>query len=122
MPNVEAGVGGRHCSRLERRTIVTDSQDLPTRPARTTVYRCRASLPRCHRHLSPRTFAPRPDRPAIPGLAIPGGTLDEAAATAEDCLRGSLALDGEPPPYEAPALPPVRPITVAVATRPNRAS
>ena len=37
---------------------------------------------------------------------------------AEDCLRAyleSLAIDGEPAPYEAPELPPIRRITVAVA-------
>ena len=45
--------------------------------------------------------------PAIPGLATQGETLDEASAMAENCLRAhleSLAIDGEPPPYEAPAL------------------
>ena len=56
--------------------------------------------------------------PAIPGLATQGETLDEAGAMAEDCLRAyleSLAIDGEPAPYEAPDLPPIRRITVAVA-------
>ncbi len=56
--------------------------------------------------------------PAIPGLATQGETLDEATAMAEDCLRAyleSLAIDGEPPPYEAPELPPMRRIKVAVA-------
>jgi antitoxin HicB len=56
--------------------------------------------------------------PAIPGLATHGETLDEAGAMAEDCLRvylESLAIDGEPAPYEAPELPPIRRITVAVA-------
>ena len=55
--------------------------------------------------------------PAIPGLATQGETLDEATAMAADCLRAyleSLALDGEAPPYEAPELPPMRRITVAV--------
>jgi antitoxin HicB len=56
--------------------------------------------------------------PAIPSLATQGETLDEASAMAEDCLRAyleSLAIDGEPAPYEAPELPPIRRITVAVA-------
>lgn len=56
--------------------------------------------------------------PAIPGLATQGETLDEASAMAEDCLRAfleSLAIDGEPPPYEAPEMPPVRRIKVAIA-------
>jgi antitoxin HicB len=56
--------------------------------------------------------------PAIPGLATQGETLDEATAMAEDCLRAylkSLAIDGKPPPYEAPELPPMLRITVAVA-------
>ena len=56
--------------------------------------------------------------PAIPGLATQGETLDEATAMAEDCLRAfleSLAIDGESAPYEAPDLPPMRRITVAVA-------
>ena len=55
--------------------------------------------------------------PAIPGLATQGETLDDATAMAEDCLRAylqSLAIDGEPPPYEAPELPPMRRIKVAV--------
>ena len=55
---------------------------------------------------------------AIPGLATQGEMLDEAGPMAEDCLRAylkSLALDGEPAPYEAPQLPPMRRITVAVA-------
>jgi predicted RNase H-like HicB family nuclease len=56
--------------------------------------------------------------PAIPGLATQGETLDEASGTAEDCLRAyleSLAIDGEPAPYQASELPPMRRITVAVA-------
>lgn len=56
--------------------------------------------------------------PAIPGVATQGGTLEEAGAMAEDCLRAYLellAIDGEPLPYEAPGLPPMRCITVAVA-------
>ena len=56
--------------------------------------------------------------PVIHGLATQGETLDEASAMAEDCLRAyleALAIDGEPAPYEAPELPPVRRITVAVA-------
>jgi predicted RNase H-like HicB family nuclease len=50
-------------------------------------------------------------------LATQGETLDDATAMAEDCLRAylqSLAIDGEPPPYEAPELPPMRRIKVAV--------
>src|SRR4029077_20740774 len=49
--------------------------------------------------------------PASPGLATQGETLDEASAMAEDCLRvylESLAIDGEPSPYESPELPPIR--------------
>jgi len=45
--------------------------------------------------------------PAIPGLATQGETLDEARAMAVDCLQAyleSLRTDGEPPPYEAPAI------------------
>ncbi len=56
--------------------------------------------------------------PAIPGLATQGETIDEARAMAADCLRAyleSLALDGEPPPYEAPELPLVQRVTVALA-------
>ena len=56
--------------------------------------------------------------PAVPGLATQGETLDEAAAMAEDCLGAYLeflAMDGEPPAYEAPALPPVLGTTVVVA-------
>lgn len=56
--------------------------------------------------------------PAIPGLATQGETLEEAEDMAADCLRAyleSLALDGEPPPYEAPELPVVRRLTVALA-------
>ncbi len=56
--------------------------------------------------------------PAIPGLATQGETLDEAQAMAEDCLRAyleSLAMDGEPAPYEAPELPRMRRLTVALA-------
>lgn len=56
--------------------------------------------------------------PAIPGLATQGETLDEANAMAEDCRRAYLellAIDGEPAPYEAPELPPMQRITVAVA-------
>jgi len=37
---------------------------------------------------------------------------------AENCLRAyleSLAIDGEPPPYDSPELPPMRRITVAGA-------
>ena len=46
--------------------------------------------------------------PTIPGLATQGETLDEAQDMVADCLRAyleSLALDDEPPPYEAPELP-----------------
>jgi predicted RNase H-like HicB family nuclease len=56
--------------------------------------------------------------PAIPGLATQGETLEEAQAMAADCLRAyleSLAMDGEPPPYEAPGRPPMRRIKVAVS-------
>jgi predicted RNase H-like HicB family nuclease len=56
--------------------------------------------------------------PVILGLATQGETLDEAAAMAEDCLHAyleSLAIDGEPAPYEAPELPPMRRIKVPVA-------
>jgi len=56
--------------------------------------------------------------PAIPGLATQGETLDEAQAMAEGCVQvylESLAMDGEEPPYEAPELPPMRRLTVAVA-------
>ena len=44
----------------------------------------------------------------IPGLATQDETLEEAQDMAADCLRAyleSLALDGEPPPYEARELP-----------------
>jgi antitoxin HicB len=56
--------------------------------------------------------------PAIPGLATQGETLDESSAMAEDCLRAyveSLAMDGEPAPYEAPELPVIQRVTVALA-------
>ena len=56
--------------------------------------------------------------PAIPGLATQGETLEDAEEMAADCLRAyleSLALDGEPPPYEAPELPVVRRLRVALA-------
>jgi len=56
--------------------------------------------------------------PAIPGLATQGETIDEARAMAADCLRTyleSLAMDGEPPPYEVPELPLVQRVTVALA-------
>ncbi|HET6238279.1 MAG TPA: type II toxin-antitoxin system HicB family antitoxin [Acetobacteraceae bacterium] len=56
--------------------------------------------------------------PAIPSLATQGETMEEASAMAEGCLRAyleSLAIDGEPAPYEAPELPPIRRIIVAVA-------
>ena len=67
------------------------------------------------RHFSyTAVFEPAPEGgfvvifPAIPGLATHGETLDEAHAMAADCLRAyleSLALDGEPVPYEAPGRP-----------------
>ena len=56
--------------------------------------------------------------PAIPGLATQGETLDEASAMARDCLLAyleSLAMDGEPAPYEAPELPVMQRVTVALA-------
>ena len=56
--------------------------------------------------------------PAIPGLATQGETLEDAEEMAADCLRAyleSLALDGEPPSYEAPELPLARRLRVALA-------
>jgi antitoxin HicB len=56
--------------------------------------------------------------PAILGLATQGEKLEDAEQMAADGLRGylkSLALDGEPAPYEAPELPVVRRLTVALA-------
>ena len=56
--------------------------------------------------------------PAIPGLATQGETLSEASAMAEDCLRAyveALAMDGEPAPCEAPELPVIQRVTVALA-------
>ena len=58
--------------------------------------------------------------PAIPNLATQGETLDEARATAEDCLRcylERLAADGRPLPDGEPAPDAVREaITVDRAT------
>jgi antitoxin HicB len=56
--------------------------------------------------------------PVIPGLATQGETIDEARLMAADCLRAyleSLAMDGEAPPYEAPELPLMQRVTVALA-------
>ena len=56
--------------------------------------------------------------PAIPGLATQGETIDEARTMAADCLRAyleSLAMDGEPLPYEAPELPLMQRVTVALS-------
>jgi antitoxin HicB len=57
--------------------------------------------------------------PAIPDLAIQGETLDEARATAADCLLaylGSLRKDGEPLPYEAPGGLITEPVNVDLAS------
>ena len=55
--------------------------------------------------------------PAIPGLATQGETLGEARGMAADCLRAyleSLEKDGEPPPFEAPELPLIERVTIAL--------